>query len=70
MNEICRHYIVKPLTGMKGTLQGQDEGIRFSSEKKAYCTHANSLHLPGSLVSTDCGGDVSKCDIPPENKTI
>ena len=55
---------------MEGILRGQHEENRFSSEEKAYCTHANSLHLPGSPVGTGCGGDASKCDIPPEKKTI
>ena len=70
MNKVCRHHIVKPFTGMNGILRGPREGIEFSSEEKAYCTHPNSLHLPGSLVSTDCGGDVTKCEIPQEKKIL
>jgi len=68
MNEVCRHYIVKPFASKDGILRGPNEGIKFLAEKKAYCTHPDSLHLPGTLVGTHCGGDVAKCDIPTEKR--
>jgi len=68
MNEVCRHYIVKPFTSKDGILRVPREGINFSAGEKAYCTHPDSLHLTGTLVGTRCGGDTAKCNIPKEKR--
>jgi hypothetical protein len=68
MNEVCRHYIIKPFAGKDGILRVPHEGHNFSGGEKAYCTHPDSLHLPGTPVGTLCGGNVSKCDIPREKR--
>lgn len=64
MRVTCRHYIIKPFLGGDGRLRGLQEETRFSKDGKEYCTHANSLHLPGTPLEVTCGGDAAKCDIP------
>jgi hypothetical protein len=64
MSAVCRHHIIKPFAGGVGRPRGFQEGIGFSEGGKEYCTHSNSLHLPGTPVGVTCGGDVTKCEIP------
>jgi hypothetical protein len=64
MSTICGHHIIKPFVGGDRGLPGFQEETVASEEAKEYCTHPNSLHLPGSLVEATCGGDIARCDIP------
>jgi hypothetical protein len=64
MSIICGHHIIKPFAGGDRRPQGFQEEAWASEDGKEYCTHPNSLHLPGSLVEASCGGDIAKCDIP------
>ncbi len=61
---VCKHHIIKPFAGAEGPQRAYQEGIRFSAAEKEYCTHANSLHLPGTAGGVTCGGDITKCHIP------
>ncbi len=64
VNAVCRYHIVKPFAGGDRVLRGPRETNPFSDHAKEYCTHPNSLHLPGTAEGATCGGDVKKCEIP------